>query len=255
MLVDTHAHLSMKRFNNDRGQVIQRAKEAGLDYIVTIGTDLRDSQQAVAIADKYDFVYAAVGVHPHDVKNIDGSKLKHIELLANNKKTKAIGEIGLDFFRMYSPLELQKKWFIRQINLAKDIGLPIIIHSRESDQEVLKILKEEKTPELCGVIHCFSGDKMAAIEYLDMGFYISVAGPVTYNNSHQLQEIIREVPLDRLLLETDCPYLAPQNKRGERNEPAYVKFVADKIARLKGVEYREVATVTTLNAKKLFGLK
>ena len=253
MLIDTHAHLEMQAFEEDRDEVIRRAGEAGIDAIVTVGTNLRDCRKAVAIAGRYDSVYAAIGIHPHDVNRIDGETYRLIRELAGRPKVVAYGEIGLDFFRNRSPRSDQIRCFGEQLELAAELGLPVIIHDRDAHAETLKMLTEWKGGK-GGIIHCFSGDAPMAGKCLDLGFYISVPGPVTYPKSERLLDVVRQVPLDRLLVETDAPYLSPQPFRGQRNEPAYVLHTARKVAETKGLPLEEVAAATTRNAKAVFGI-
>ena len=251
-LTDTHAHLDFPQFDDDREEVIARALAAGVGIIINVGTDLASSRRAVTLAEAYPQIYAAVGVHPHDAKTLTDEALAELGELARHPKVVAIGEIGLDFYRDLSPRNVQREAFERQLALAQELGKPVIIHDREAHAEVMAILR--RWPGLRGVLHCFSGDLDMAHEAIEMGFYISVAGPVTFKNARRLPEIVRQLPLERLLIETDCPYLAPHPYRGRRNEPAYVRLVAQKVAELKGMSLERVARVTTANARQLFGL-
>ena len=253
MLIDSHAHLEMREFDEDRDDVIRRAKEAGVDSIVTVGTNLRDCRKAIAIAGQHETVYAAIGIHPHDVKGIDEKTYSLIRKLAGQPKVVAYGEIGLDFFRNRSPRDVQIRRFGEQLELAAEFGLPVIIHDREAHAETLEILMGWKGKK-GGIIHCFSGDAAMAGKCLDMGFYISIPGPVTYPKSEKLLEVVRQVPLDRLLVETDAPYLAPHPYSGKRNEPAYVVYTTKKIAEIKGISLEEVGEATSRNTKAVFGI-
>ena len=253
MLIDSHAHLEMREFDEDRDDVIRRAGDAGVEAIVTVGTNLLDCRKAIAIAGKHKAVYAAVGIHPHDVKGIDGKTYQLMRLLAGEPKVVAYGEIGLDFFRNRSPRDVQIRCFGEQLELAAEVGLPVIIHDREAHAETLSILARWRGKK-GGIIHCFSGDAVMAGKCIDRGFYISIPGPVTYPKSQKLLEVVRKVPLDRLLVETDAPYLAPHPYRGKRNEPAYVVHTAKKIAEIKGLSLEEVGEATSRNAKTLFGI-
>jgi len=253
MFIDTHAHLEMQEFDHDRRDVVARAVDAGIDYIVTVGTTLDDCRKAVRLAHEYAPVYAAIGIHPHDAKGIDGETYGHLKLLAKDRKVVAWGEVGLDFFRNHSPRKLQLQRFREQLALAQEMDLPFIIHDREAHGETMAMLKGW-TGKRGGVIHCFSGDVTMARACLEMGFYISIAGPVTYNKSEKLQEVVRQIPLDHLLIETDAPYLAPHPNRGKRNEPAYVAHTARQVAAIKGIPIEEVGRVTSDNARKLFSL-
>jgi len=253
MLIDTHAHLDDRRFNRDRDRVIERAKKEGITTIIHIGFDKESSLNACSMAEKYEDIYAAVGVHPHDAKDASDDVLELIYNLAKTKKkVVAVGEIGLDYYRDLSPRDVQKRVFSHQIALAKELDLPIVVHDRDAHGDVLKILKEERAGRVGGILHCFSGSREMAEECIKMGFYISFAGPITYSNARRLVEVARYVPLDRFLIETDCPYLTPEPYRGKRNEPAYVKLVAQKAAEIKGITFEELAKITTANAKEVF---
>jgi TatD DNase family protein len=253
MAIDTHAHLEMEDFDDDREAVLQRAAQAGLTAIITVGTTLPDCEKAVALAALHKPVYAAVGIHPHEVKEIDGSTYDTLRMLARQGKVVAIGEIGLDFFYDHSPRDLQLRCFIEQLALAEELGLPVIIHDREAHAETLEILASRKG-RIRGVLHCYSGDWAMAEECLAMGFYLSIAGPVTYKKAELLREVARQIPLDRLLIETDAPYLAPQPFRGKRNEPAYVVETALCVAGIRGLPVKEFIGLTADNARRLFGL-
>jgi len=253
MTIDSHAHLEMAEFDSDRDAVIARAAAAGLTAIVTVGTTIPDCIKALEIAHLHPMVYAAVGIHPHEVKGIDDGTYDTLRELARQAKVVALGEIGLDFFYDHSPREVQIRRFEEQVELALELDLPVIIHDREAHGETLQILQRHRG-SLRGVVHCFSGDAAMARECLEMGFYLSVAGPVTYRKADQLRAVVREIPVDRLLVETDCPYLAPQPFRGKRNEPAYVVETARRVAEVKGVEPRDLERQTEENARRLFGL-
>ncbi len=253
MFVDSHTHLEMREFDRDREEVILRAAAAGVDYMVTVGTTLRECRKAVAIARTHPAVYAAVGIHPHDTKDIDARTYEELKELARDEAVVAYGEIGLDFFRNLSPPETQIRCFAEQLSLATELGLPVIIHDRNAHDQTIAMLKAWKAPT-GGVIHCFSGDVAMAMTCVEMGFYISLAGPVTYGKSEVLAEVAKQVPLERLLVETDAPYLTPQPHRGRRNEPAYVVLTAKKVSELKGISPYEVGEVTSRNAMALFGL-
>lgn len=255
MLFDTHVHLNADQFENDVDEVIRRAKEAGVNYMVVVGFDEKTIKKAMALVENYDGLYAAVGWHPVDAVDMTEEHLQWLEELAAHPKVVALGEMGLDYHWDKSPKDVQKEVFRKQIQLAKKVNLPIIIHNREASGDVVQILKEEGAAEVGGIMHCFSGSTEIAKQCLEMNFYISLGGPVTFKNAKKPQEVAKAVPLDRLLVETDCPYLAPHPHRGKRNEPAYVKFVAEKIAELKEISFEELAKVTTENAKKLFRIE
>lgn len=252
MLIDTHAHLDDARYDADRDAMIARAREAGVQTFVTVGCDLATSDAAVALADQHAFIYATVGVHPHEVKSIGDEWYDELRRLARHPKVVAYGEIGLDYHYNHSPPDIQRTRFREQVGLARELGRPIVVHTREAQDDTIAILKEEKAGDVGGVFHCFSGDAWLARDALDLGFYLSFSGVITFQNATMLRDIVKTVPLDRILVETDCPYLTPVPHRGKRNEPAYVAFVAQKVAELKGLTPEEAAEQTTLNAKRLF---
>lgn len=254
MLIDSHAHLDGEEFAQDREEVLAFAKKMGIDRIVNVGFDLPSSRRSIALAGRYPGVYAAVGVHPHEAGEAPENYLEELEKLASQPKVVAIGEIGLDYFYNHSEPEVQKRIFREQIRLAKRIGKPIIIHDRDAHADTLNIIREERAGETGGVLHCFSGSWEMAQECMKMGFYISLAGPVTFKNAKKGIEVALNMPLHRLLVETDSPYLTPEPYRGRRNEPGYVRYVAEKIAELKGISLEEVAEATTRNAEELFGI-
>lgn len=255
MLIDTHAHLQDKAFKNDLEEVLKRAKEAGVEKIICIGYDYQSSVEAVALASKYEGIYAVVGVHPHDAKELDEEMLDKLYKLAREEKVVAVGETGLDYYRNLSPKEKQKEAFMAQIKLARELGKPVVIHDRDAHQDVLDIIKKEKAGENGGIMHCYSGHLPMAIELMKEGFYISFAGPVTFGNARKTQEVAANIPLERILVETDCPYLAPEPLRGKRNEPSYVGYVARRIAEIRKKSEEEIAYITSLNAEKVFNLK
>ncbi|OGW24818.1 MAG: radical SAM protein [Nitrospirae bacterium GWB2_47_37] len=250
-MIDTHCHLEMRPFDDDREDVIKRAKE-NLEAVITIGSDFEGSKGAVALAEKYDFVYASVGIHPHDAKDFNDNIFNQIKAWAKNPKVVAIGETGLDYHYDHSPRDVQKEIFIKQLGYAVESGMPAIIHSREAKEDTLKILKESRVSK--GVLHCFSGDMETAEKAMEMGLYISFAGTITFKKALQIQEIAKVIPDEYLLIETDAPYLAPEPFRGKRNEPAFVKHTAEFIAKLRGVSLEDIDRITTLNAKRLFGI-
>jgi TatD DNase family protein len=251
MFIDTHAHLELEDFDDDRADVVARAADAGIDYIITVGTTLADCRKAIGLAHRYPSIYAAIGIHPHEAKGVDEETFDQMKIMARDEKVVAWGEIGLDFYRNRSPKEIQIRRFQEQLDMAAEVGLPFIIHDREAHGETLAMLKGWKGKRK-GVIHCFSGDVAMAQTCLDMGFYISIAGPVTYPKSERLQEVVREVPLERLLLETDAPFLTPHPHRGKRNESAYVVHTARQVAAIKKIPIEEVGRITSGNAKTLF---
>jgi len=254
MLIDSHAHLEMPEFKRDLEGVIQRAKESGVEYIFTVGTEKKDWERALEIANSHPSIYAILGVHPHNAKEIDDQTYPRLRELCRNGKVKAYGEIGLDFFRNLSARDIQLKRFREQIGLAKELGLPIVVHDREAHQETLEILKSEKGEECGGIIHCFSGDYDMAKVCIDMGFYISIPGSITFKSAESFREIVKRIPLESLLVETDAPFLTPEPFRGKRNEPGYVQYTAQKVAEIKGVSFEKVAEVTTENAMRIYKL-
>ena len=253
MLVDTHAHLQWASFNKDRETVISRARKVGVENIVNIGFDADGSREAIELAEKHEGVYATVGIHPHCASQLNQNLLDKLRKLSENPKVVAIGEIGLDYYRNLSPREAQKKAFKAQLTLAEELGLPVVIHDREAHTDTLQILSKFKG-KTKGVMHCFSGSREMAEQCVELGFYISFAGPVTFHNSRKLHEVAEWTDLNKILLETDSPWLAPQNKRGRRNEPAFLPFIAKKIAELKGISADDLAVATTKNAKDIFQL-
>ncbi len=254
MLIDSHAHLDMKDFNEDRGKVLERAKRGGITHIVTIGIDLDSSSAALDLARKYDFIYSAIGYHPHNADECNPRALDKLAQMASEQQVVAWGEIGLDYYRGYSSPDEQLKMFLRQLEIAHDLNLPVVIHDREAHSDVLKILKRMGKGERKGVIHCFSGDTDLAFELIELGYYISIPGTVTYKKASQVKDVAASLPLQCILVETDAPFLAPVPKRGKRNEPLFVTFTAQEIARLRGIEFDEVALQTSKNAKALFGI-
>jgi TatD DNase family protein len=257
-LIDTHCHLEMDAFNNDRDAMIRRARDAGLEALITIGSDLAGNAGGYALSEKYDFIYAAVGFHPHDAKDFSEEIFDQIKKWARSAgqgakgKVVAIGEIGLDYHYDHSPREVQQEVFRKQLAFAKEVDLPVVIHSREAEKDTLEILRQSGVKK--GVFHCFSGDREMAEKVLAMGFCISIAGPVTFKKAQGLHGIAQWIPDESLLIETDAPYLTPEPFRGKRNEPSYLVHTATAIAALRGVTLEDVARITTLNAKRFFGI-
>ncbi|MBM7622278.1 TatD DNase family protein [Bacillus tianshenii] len=254
MLFDTHVHLNADQYEEDLQEVIERARNEEVMNMVVVGFDRKTIQKAMELVEEYDFIYAAVGWHPVDAIDMTEEDLLWIEELASHEKVVAIGEMGLDYHWDKSPKDIQKEVFRKQIQLAKRVKLPIVIHNRDATSDVVQILKEEDAQEVGGIMHCFTGSLEVAKECMEMNFYISFGGPVTFKNAKKPKEVVKEIPLDMLLIETDCPYLTPHPYRGKRNEPGYVRFVAEEIAALRGMSVEEVAEKTTANAKKLFGI-
>jgi TatD DNase family protein len=250
-LVDSHVHLLSRQFNRDREEVIERAFRGGNEFLIEVAADVPTLDQVVKLPLSYKNIYTAVGVHPHDAKEVDGPFLTRLDRLADQPGVVAVGEIGLDFYRDLSPRDVQKKVFVEQITVAKRKKLPIIVHVRQAYREALDILEKTQACEHGGVLHCFSGDGAAARRALGMGFMLGFGGTITYAHSSGPQ-IVAITPLDRILLETDAPYLAPEPHRSKRNEPAYVSLVLDAVATMKSVPRDEVEKVTTSNARRLF---
>lgn len=255
MLTDSHTHLNAEQFNDDQAEVIQRALDAGVTRIVNVGFNRETIPSSIELAEKYDFIYTTVGWHPVDAIDMMPGDLEWIESLCKHEKVVAIGEIGLDYYWDKSPKDVQQRVFREQIRLARKLGMPIVIHNRDAHQDILHILKEEKAAEVGGIMHCFSGSWETAKQCLDMNFHISFGGPVTFKNAVQPKEVLAQVPLDRLLIETDAPYLTPHPFRGKRNETGYVRLVAETAAEIRGMTLEEIAEITTQNAIRLLGLK
>jgi TatD DNase family protein len=254
MLVDSHAHLQWASFDKDREEAVSRAREVGVKYVVNIGFDVDGSRKAVELAELREGLYATVGIHPHNASQFNDDVLEELKMLSGHAKVVAIGEIGLDYYRNLSPRTAQKKAFEAQLLLAEELGLPVVVHDREAHSEVLEVLSGFEG-RIEGVMHCFSGSREMAERCVRYGFYISFAGPVTFPNSRRLQAIAKGIDLNKILLETDSPWLAPQEMRGKRNEPAFLPFIAKKIAKLKGISLTELAEATTRNAKEIFQLE
>ncbi len=254
MIFDTHAHYDDERFDEDRDALLKSMKDAGIGNIVNIGANMASSKRSLELASEYDFMYAAVGVHPSDCAELDDEKIEQIREMSSFPKCVAIGEIGLDYYWPEPDHELQKKWFIRQIELAREVGLPIIVHSRDAAADTIDILKSENAGELGGVVHCFSYSKEVAEECVKMGFYIGIGGVLTFKNGRKMKEVAEAVPIDRIILETDCPYLAPEPFRGKRNSSLYLPYVVSAMAQIKGMTEQEVINVTEENARKMYRL-
>lgn len=252
MFVDTHAHLDFESFNEDRDAVIQRAIEKKVTNIITIGTNIETSKRAIGFAENFVGIYAAVGIHPSDCAEAKDADYEEIEKLSQHKKVIAIGEIGLDYYRMYTDKDTQKAAFKRQIAIAKRVKLPVIVHTRESQEDSLNVLLNEGASEVSGVLHSFSGDLKLLEKVLATNFYVSYTGGVTFKNS-TTDELVKNTPVERMLLETDSPFITPVPFRGKRNEPSFVIHTAKKIAEIKGISIEELARITSENATHLFG--
>lgn len=264
MLFDSHAHINSERYDKDRNQLVEAIEQAGMSYVMDIGFDLASSAKAVEHASRYPWCYAAVGCHPHDAKTMDEMTMAMFMALAKKPKVKAIGEIGLDYYYDHSERDVQQYWFRRQIQLALELNMPIVIHDRDANDDVMGILKEEgafsksridSTGNAKVLLHCFSGSKELAEQYIKLGATLSIAGPITYKNARKGIEVVEAIPIEYLLVETDSPYLTPEPFRGKRNQPAYVEYTARKVAEIKGLKYEEVAKITCENAKRFFNIE
>ncbi|MFZ5634212.1 MAG: TatD family hydrolase [Bacillota bacterium] len=255
ILVDTHAHLDIEDFDGDREEVVKRAAGSGVAAIINASFDLESSRRSVEMAGKYAGMYALVGIHPHDAGDVPQGYLEDLRALARDPAVVALGEMGLDYYRDLSPRAAQQRVFREQLALARELEMPVVIHDRDAHGDVMDILRRDGAPRPGGIMHCYSGSWEMARECMKKGFYISIAGPVTYPNAARLKDIAARLPPDRILVETDCPYLTPQAHRGKRNEPAYVKYVAEEIARLKGMSPAQLAGAASANAARIFGIK
>ena len=254
MIFDTHAHYDDRQFEEDREELLGSMRENGVELIVDAGSDIASWDKIEQLTDRYPFIYGAIGVHPDEVGELDEEKMKRMEQLLAREKMVAVGEIGLDYYWDKENRDLQKMWFIRQLELARQLDLPVIIHSREAAADTMEIMKQY-AGELSGVIHCFSYSPEQAKEYVKMGFYLGIGGVVTFKNSRTLKEVVSYAPLDRILLETDSPYLSPEPNRGKRNSSLNLPYVAEQIAALKGISTKEVIEVTEQNARNMYRMK
>ena len=254
MFFDSHAHYYDEQFGTDRIEVLKKAYDSGVKYILSASSDVASAIENISLAGQLDYVYAAVGVHPHNAVDMNSNIISTMVDLASDPKVVAIGEIGLDYFYDNSPRETQKIAFVKQIHLAVSLKLPIIVHDRDAHEDTLAILKNENAGITGGVLHCFSGSVEMAREVLNNNFHISVGGPVTFKNAKRVVEVIKYVPDDRLMIETDCPYLTPEPYRGRRNDSSYIRYIAEKIAEIKGMTVADIAEITTENAKRLFNI-
>jgi TatD DNase family protein len=253
MLIDTHCHLDFPEFDPDRPEVLKRAAEAGVKYVINIGSSLQGSINSVKLAETYPNVFAVVGCHPHDAQNFSGQDLEAVKSLAKSEKVVAIGEIGLDYYRNLSPQEDQKKIFVSFLRLAGELNLPVVIHSREAREDTLRIMREENVKK--AIIHCFGGDEIFLKACIERGYLVSFTCNVTYKKARSVRDSVKAAPLEMICLETDAPYLSPEGNRGKRNEPSFVKTLSQEIAGIKGISAQEVAAATTQNAINFFDLK
>lgn len=255
MIFETHAHYDDKAFDRDRDRLLELLKEEGIAPIVNIGASLESTASTLELAHRYDHVYAAVGVHPSDCAGITEDDIKWLKSLCSDDKVVAIGEIGLDYHYDEPDKDIQKKWFLRQIELAQETGLPIVVHSRDAALDTFEILSRKQFAGLKGVIHCFSYSAELAREYVGMGYFIGVGGVVTFKNGRKLHEVVREIPLENIVVETDAPYLSPEPYRGRRNSSAFIPYIIEKIAELKNRSYKEIESAVYENAAKLYGVR
>ena len=254
MIFDTHTHYDDEQFDSDRDELLGKMQEAGIETIVDVGASIETTKKALALARKYDFINDEVGVHPSEVEELTDDSIEQLRSLSRDSKCVAIGEIGLDYHWPDPAPELQKVWFKRQLDLARQEHLPVIIHSRDAAADTLDILKEEHAEEIGGVVHCFSYSKEIARECTKMGFYIGIGGVLTFKNARKMVEVMEDTPMDRILLETDCPYLAPEPFRGKRNSSLYLPYVVEKMAQIKGITTDEVIRITRENAMTMYRL-
>ncbi len=252
MIFDTHAHYDDEPFDEDRDELLSNMESNGVDYIVNVGASIDSTKRTLELIERYPFVYGAIGVHPSETEQLTEADMLWLKKEAKNKKVVAIGEIGLDYYWPEPDKEIQKKWFVRQLELASEIQLPVIIHSRDAAADTMQMLKNWDKDKTVGVIHCYSYAREQAEEYLSMGYYIGIGGVLTFKNAKKLVEAVQVIPMERILLETDCPYLAPDPYRGKRNNSAYINYVADKLAEIKGISKNEVLEITSDNAKKFY---
>lgn len=251
MIIDSHAHYDDEAFEEDRDNLLQSMQSNGIEKIINVGANIKGSRASITLSEQYPFIYAAVGVHPSDTEELNEEKMAWLKEVSKKEKVVAIGEIGLDYYWPEPDREIQKKWFIRQMELAQEVNLPVIIHSRDAAQDTIEILKQFPAN---GVIHCYSYTKESAKEFLKMGYYFGIGGVLTFKNAKKLKEAVMEIPMDRILLETDSPYLAPEPNRGKRNYSLNIPYVVKELAQLKGITEEEVINITTENTKRLFHL-
>ena len=254
MIFDTHAHYDDEQFDIDRDSLLLSMKENGIGTIVNIGANLASSKTTLELAHKYDFIYAAVGVHPSDSAELSDDNFDMIRQMSADEKCVAIGEIGLDYYWPEPDHEIQKKWFVRQLDLAREVGLPVVIHSRDAAADTVEILKDNNAGDIGGVVHCFSYSKEVALECVKMGFYIGVGGVLTFKNGKKMKEVVSEIPIEKIILETDCPYLAPEPNRGKRNSSLNLPYVVKAMAEIKGISEQEVIDITESNARAMYRL-
>lgn len=252
MIFDTHAHYDDARFDEDREELFSKLEENGVGRVVNVGSSLESCYKTIEIINNHDNIYGAIGIHPCDCSELSDEDFEKLKELYKNEKVVAVGEIGLDYYYDDVPVDIQKNWFVKQLNLARELKLPVIIHSRDAAKDTLDIMKAEKSEEIGGVIHCFSYSKEIAMEYVKMGFFIGVGGVVTFNNGKKLKEVVQTIPIERIVLETDCPYLSPVPLRGKRNSSINLTYVVSEISKLTGISEEEIKRITWENAHKLY---
>lgn len=250
MYFESHAHYDDRRFEADRDELLSLLPSCGIDYIINSASNMKSSRSGVKLAEKYEYIYAAVGVHPHEIYKMTDKTIEELRRMAGHKKVVAIGEIGLDYYYDKNPREEQRVWFKKQLILAKELNIPVIIHARDASQECFDIIKESGVRD--GVIHCYSGSEQMAVDYVEMGYYIGIGGVLTFSNAKKLVEVVEAIPLDKILIETDAPYLTPVPNRGQRNDSRNLEYVVKKIAEIKKISPEEVAIITKNNGKRLF---
>lgn len=250
MYFESHAHYDDRRFEADRDELLGLLPSSGVDYIINSASNMKSSRSGVKLAEKYEYIYAAVGVHPHEIYKMTDKTIEELRRMAGHKKVVAIGEIGLDYYYDKNPREEQRVWFKKQLILAKELNIPVIIHARDASQECFDIIKESGVRD--GVIHCYSGSEQMAVDYVEMGYYIGIGGVLTFSNAKKLVEVVEAIPLDKILIETDAPYLTPVPNRGQRNDSRNLEYVVKKIAEIKKISPEEVAIITKNNGKRLF---
>ena len=255
MIFDTHAHYDDEAFDEDREEILSSLKANNISYVTNIGASMASSRMSLELAKKYNFIFAAIGVHPSETQELDEEKIQWLKDNSSHPKVVAIGEIGLDYYWNEPSPDIQKKWFERQLDIAREVGLPVVIHSRDAARDTMDIMKYKKAEEIGGVIHCYSYHREQAKEYLDMGFYFGIGGVITFNNAKKLREVVEYLPMDKIVLETDAPYLSPVPNRGKRNSSLNLPYVVKAIADIKGISEKEVMDITRVNAKALYRLE
>lgn len=251
-MIDSHAHYDDKAFDEDREQMISTVFKSGIRKVINIGASMKSCRETIKLAETYEQIYAAIGVHPSDTAELTEEDMEWLKEKSAHKKVVAIGEIGLDYYWPEPDREIQKRWFRRQLSLAREVGLPVVIHSRDAFADTISIMKECKAGEIPGVIHCYSYSKESAREFLDMGYSFGIGGVLTFKNAKKLKEAVAYIPMDRILLETDCPYLAPEPNRGKRNSSLYIPYIVQVMAQIKGITEEEVVRITSGNTERLF---